>query len=140
MRNQAQTLWPARLLIGLVLISNVQAGIAFLAAPDVYAPNYALSGAGALATVQGMGLLFLMWNIPYAVALSHPRRHFVSLCEALSMQSLGLLGESLIFINLAADQLTLRSSILRFIVFDAAGLFCLLLAFGWVLTRNNQIQ
>ncbi len=51
----------------------------------------------------GMGVLFLMWNVPYAVALWHPLRHRISLYEALAMQAIGLLGESLIYLSLSPE-------------------------------------
>lgn len=120
--------WLARLCIGLVLAWNVQCALAFLVAPENFAAGFELAGAPGDAAVRGIGLLFLMWNVPYAAALWHPLRHRVSLYEALAMQVTGLLGESLIFLSLPAAHAIARRSLGRFIVFDAVGLALLILA------------
>lgn len=101
--------------------------------PGSFAPSFELSGAPGLAAVQGTGLLFLMWNIPYLFALWHPRRNRVSLLQALLMQGAGVLGETLIYSGSASGHIVLQSSIQRFIVFDAVGLVLLLAAWALVL-------
>jgi hypothetical protein len=123
--------WAARVLIGAVLVSNLYCAILFTWQPDAYAPAFELSGASGEAAVRGMGLLFLMWNVPYAVAFLSPTRHRLSLWEAVVMQAMGVVGESLILAGLPPEYGIARQSILRFIVFDLAGLVCLLLA-AWV--------
>jgi hypothetical protein len=82
-----------------------------------------------------MGVLFLMWNVPYAVAYINPLTHRLSLWEAVIMQTIGVVGESLILAGLPAENALARQSVERFIVFDLAGLVCLLLAV-WV-SRNQ---
>ncbi len=86
----------ARLAILLVLLWNVQCALAFLFWPERFALSFELTGAAGEAAVRGVGLVFLMWNVPYAVALWHPLRHRISLYEASAMQAIGLLGESII--------------------------------------------
>jgi hypothetical protein len=81
--------------------------------------------------------LFLMWNIPYAVALWHPVRYRISLYEATAMQAIGLLGESLIWFSQPPAHSMLRASLLRFIAFDGAGLVLLLLAI-WLVQRGER--
>jgi len=78
--------------------------------------------------LQGLGVLFLMWNVPYAVALWNPTRHRLSLYEAVVMQAIGLIGESFILWNLPTGYNLARASITRFILFDAAGLLSLVVA------------
>jgi len=117
-----------RLCIGLVLIWNVQCAVAFLVAPAGYAAGFELTGAAGEAAVRGMGALFLMWNVPYAVALWQPVRHRVSLYEAVVMQGIGLTGETLILLSLPAALVTARASIGRFILFDGVGLALLIVA------------
>ncbi|MEZ0395385.1 MAG: hypothetical protein ABWK53_02995 [Anaerolineales bacterium] len=129
-------LWMARLLIAVVLAWNLECAFAFLRQPQAYAPAFELSGVPGAAAVRGVAILFLMWNVPGAVALWQPRRHRLSLGEALVMQAIGLLGESLLLAQLPAAHLVLRASILRFIVFDAAGLF--LLAAAFLLARPHS--
>lgn len=118
----------ARILIGLVLFINIQAAITFLFIPDHYAPWYELSGSVGRFTVQGVGVLFLMWNVPYLVAFIHPQKNRLSLYEALAMQAIGLVGETVILIGLPIIHQILRSSIIRFIIFDSSGLLALSIA------------
>jgi hypothetical protein len=114
--------------IAVVLIWNVQCAVAFLLAPARYAAGFELVGAAGEAAVRGIGILFLMWNVPYAVALWNPVRHRVSLYEAVAMQGIGLVGETLILLSLPAAMVVARASIGRFILFDAAGLVSLIVA------------
>jgi hypothetical protein len=124
----------SRLLVGIVLLWNVQCAITFLLWPGRYAAGFELSGTAGEAAVRGIGLLFLMWNVPYAVALWHPQRHRLSLFEATAMQAIGVVGESLILITLPVGYANLSSSLSRFILFDALGLLALILAV-WLTTR-----
>jgi len=128
-------LWLARLLIGLVFFINVQCAVLFLIWPEIYAPGFEVAGIPGRAAVQGMGILFLMWNVPYAFALWHPRRFNLSLWQAVIMQAVGAAGETLLWLNLPADYPLLSQSILRFILFDSAGLLLLLLS---ALVHNHQ--
>lgn len=124
----------ARVLIGLVILWNLQAALTFLLWPGRYIAAYELEGFAGAAALRGIGVLFLMWNIPYLVALWHPVRHRVSLYEALAMQTIGLLGEGFIYLSLPANYPALQSSISRFVIFDAVGLLLLLGAAA--ITRN----
>lgn len=133
-------IWPARLLIGIVFFFNVQCALAFLIAPQNYAPAFELSGAPGAGMVRGMGILFLMWNVPYAAALWQPMRHFFSLTEAVVMQTIGLVGETLIWLNLPVVHASARGSILRFIWFDGGGLVLLLAAWVIVYTLRKGRQ
>jgi hypothetical protein len=126
----------ARLLIGIVLLWNVQCALAFLLMPATFAPGFELSGAAGAAAVRGMGVLFLMWNVPYAVALWHPVRRRVSLYEAVAMQAIGLVGESLILWSLGGAHPVAAGSVTRFIAFDGAGLVLLVLA-AWITRRYS---
>jgi len=129
-------LWISRVLIGAVILWNVQCAIAFLAAPGTYAPGFELGGPAGEAMVRGLGVLFLMWNVPYVVALLHPVRHRTSLYEAVAMQTIGLAGESLILWSLGAGHPAVSSTVLRFIAFDGAGLMLLALAV-WMTHRSR---
>ena len=87
--------------------------------------------------LRGLGVLFVMWNVPYAVALWHPVRHRISLYEALAMQTIGLVGESIIYLSLPTIHDLLQGSILRFIGFDALGLVLLAVA-AWITRRSKN--
>lgn len=122
-------LWLARILIAIVIAWNLQAALVFFISPEAFAPGFELSGIPGAAAMRGIALLFVMWNVPYLVACWQPQKHSLALKEALAMQSLGLLGESWIFMSLSAEHALLQGSILRFIAFDSAGLVLLAIAF-----------
>ena len=122
----------ARLAIAMVVVWNIQCAFAFLFWPDRFTAGFELSATPGGAAVRGVGLLFLMWNVPYAVALINPVSHRISLYEATAMQAIGLLGETLILISLSPDHSILQTSLMRFIAFDGAGLVLLLLAIWFV--------
>lgn len=138
MTTPPQRLWIARLLIGAVFFFNVQCAIAFLWQPALYAPAFELSGVPGEGMLRGMGVLFLMWNVPYAFALVRPVRRRVSLIEAVIMQAVGLLGESLILLALPGGHAELVRSITRFILFDGGGLLLLILALLLTSPRWNK--
>ncbi len=135
--SMKSTTWTLRGLIAPVFAWNVQCAVAFLCSPAGYAAGFELSGVPGEGMVRGMGVLFLMWNVPYAVALWHPLRHRISLYEALAMQAIGLLGESLIYLSLPHAHALARGSVARFIAFDAAGLL-LLTAAAWLARRSTR--
>ena len=138
LKNKNRKLWLGRALIAVVLFLNLQAAVLFLIHPADYASGFELTGVPGSSMIQGMGLLFIMWNVPYLVALLHPVKHRLSLIEALIMQSIGVIGESSLKCLLPAGHLILSASVNRFILFDAADLVLLLLA--WMLTRSLPAQ
>ena len=118
----------SRVLIGSVVFLNLQAAISFFINPAMYAPRYELEGLVGQSVIKGYGVLFLMWNIPYILALYNPIKYKVSLYESVAMQFVGLIGEAVILWQLPPGFQTLRHSILRFIIFDSFGLFALIVA------------
>jgi hypothetical protein len=123
-------LWISRILIGLVLLDNLQAAVLFISAPDGFPKAFDLAGpAGSVAT-RSIGILFLMWCVPYIFAMVHPIRYRISLIEACLMQGIGLVGESILIMNLPVGLVNTPASLQRFIIFDAVGLILLLIAFG----------
>lgn len=132
MKNKEFTrLLLPRVLILLVLMMNLQCALAYIFDPLPYVAPFELSGEPGRAAVIGIGILFLMWQVPYVVALIHPQRNFRSLLEALLMQGIGLVGEALLLRSIPLAHPTLRTSILRFIIFDAGGLLLLIVAFAY---------
>lgn len=129
MKNKEFTrlLFP-RVLIFLVLAMNLQCALAYIFDPLPYVAPFELSGEPGRAAVVGIGILFVMWQVPYVFALVHPLRHQRSLFEAVIMQAIGLLGESLLLRSIPLTHTALRASILRFIIFDAGGLLLLIVA------------
>ena len=121
----------ARVLIGLVLFFNVQCAMLFLWKPEVYAPSFELADAPGIGLMRGLGLLFLMWNVPYVVATFNPLKHRISLYEAIAMQAIGLAGEIFIMLTLPTALSIAHSTLIRFIAFDGGGLIALILA-AWI--------
>jgi len=126
MRNSKH--WITSLLIGLVLLWNLQAALVFIINPYPYIPSFQLEGNSGRVMVQGLGILFLMWNIPYFFACWNPFRYRISLIEANLMQLIGLIGETLLRNSLPPNEVVLRATASRFILFDGAGLLLLLIA------------
>ena len=121
-------IWLARFLIGAVTFMNVQSALTFLYRPEAYVAGFELSGAVGVATLRGIAILFLMWNVPYVVATVNPIKYRVSHYEAVAMQTIGLVGESILLLNLDTNHIALQTTVTRFVIFDALGLGALLLA------------
>jgi hypothetical protein len=120
----------ARILLTAILLVNLSAAIPYLIRPDDYAAAYELTGVPGEVMVRGLGILFLMWAVPFIPAILHPVRHRIAFVCVLAMQAIGLAGESLMVVTLPAGHDALRATGLRFIVFDGTGLILLLVAFG----------
>jgi hypothetical protein len=124
-------MWLSRLLIGSVLFFNVECALMFIIKPEAFTWGFELNGETGEAMIRGLGVLFLMWNVPYVFAVWNPIKFRISLYEAILMQSIGVFGESLILVSLSGYHPTVQSTIFRFIAFDAFGLLALILA-GWI--------
>jgi len=135
MNTLSSKTWLARLLIGLVFFFNVQCALAFLIAPQDFAPAFELGGVPGEGMVRGLGILFLMWNVPYAVALWNPRRNRRSLYEVITMQAIGFGGETLLLLSFPAGHALVSAAVERFMLFDGCGLVLLVLA-AWA-AKNN---
>ncbi|MEA4812974.1 MAG: nitroreductase family protein [Anaerolineaceae bacterium] len=133
------SLWVARAFIGLVMLSNLYAALPFYLFPQRFASAYELSGVPGNTALAGMGLLFLMWQVPFMAALIHPLKNKVSLYELICMQLIGLLGESLLYFRVPAQHALLRQGIQRFIIFDGIGLGFLWLAL-WLVKKCREMK
>ena len=130
-------IWAARVLIGTVLFFNLQCALFFLLWPEVYAPLFELAGTPGAAALRGMGILFVMWNIPYLAACADPQGKQTSLIEAAVMQAVGAGGEILLALSLPQEHSILIASVWRFIIFDMVGLLFLLAALRLVRGRHS---
>jgi hypothetical protein len=135
--SNTKSLNIARVLIGIVTFFNLQCAAVFLISPARYAPAFEVTGVPGSSFVSALGILFLMWNIPYLFALSHPVRHRTSLIQAIIMQAIGLIGETVLYLNTPSIHAILRQSTLRFILFDGGGLLFLLAA---ILVIHNSAK
>jgi hypothetical protein len=130
-------IWFSRLFIGFVFFFNMQCAVVFIIRPDLYAGGFELQGAAGEAMVRGLGVLFLMWNVPYALALWNPVRYRISLYEAIVMQAVGVVGESAILWLLPGEHQTARSTIFRFVAFDTGGWIALMIA-AWLTHQKKS--
>lgn len=119
-------LWVCRILVGLVLLDNLQAAIQFIMFPRGFAAAFDLAGPAGITAIRSVGILFLMWCVPYGFAAYHPIRYRGSLIEASMMQAIGLIGETLLRMNLPSGLVNTPVSLERFVLFDAVGLGFLL--------------
>ena len=136
-KNFGKLLFP-RLLIFFVLAMNLLCALAYIFNPLPYVAPFELEGEAGRVAVIGTGILFVMWQVPYVFALIEPQRNRRSLLEAVLMQTIGLVGESLLLSTIPAVNAALRGTILRFIYFDALGLVLLLAAFAIIIHAQKN--
>lgn len=136
--NQRTRLFIARFCVGLVLFINLNCAVQFLLKPEFFGAGFELTGVPGSAMIQGMGLLFIMWNVPYVFALIHPIKNRISMVETLIMQWIGVSGESILMSQLPGSHPNLQGSVHRFILFDGAGFIMLLVAF--LITRHISLN
>jgi hypothetical protein len=129
----------ARILIAIVLFFNLQCAAEFIISPQAYMGGFGLEGAAGAQMVRAMGLLFVMWNVPYAFALADPIRNRVSLIEALLMQAIGLVGEMLILLLGGPYPALIQATIMRFMLFDGVGLVLLAGAFLLLQVKKEAV-
>lgn len=139
-RARRKAPWVARALVTAVFAINVQCALQFVAAPAAYAPAYQVEGPGALAFVQTVGILFLMWNATYLPVIAQPARHRACFAVIVAQQALGLASETALRAGMGPDLAGLSASIARFIAFDAAGLVLLVVAFFISLPQQPQMK
>lgn len=126
-----------RILIAIVTGWNLLCAVQFILQSEAYPSGFNLEGEVGIAVVRSMGVLFLMWNVPYLMAVIHPRRWSITLAAALGMQLIGLIGEIWIRSRLISAT-AMQASVLRFIQFDAAGLVLLCLAYFLVARGRSR--
>lgn len=122
-----------------VLVINLNCALVFILQADLYAPAFELTGLPGQTAIRSVGILFVMWNIPYIFALIDPRVHRASLLSAWLMQLTGVVGESWLFLTIPELPVA-RVSILRFVIFDAVGLLFLVAAYVLVLSGKSNAQ
>ena len=128
-------LWISRILIAIVFFFNIQCAFTFLTFPQLFAGSFELSGEVGQTWIRALGILFTMWNVPYAVALWHPVNQRVSLWEAVVMQGIGFAGETILLLALPGIHPVLNSTVQRFIFFDGGGFLALLLSI-WLISPS----
>lgn len=133
-------LWTVRIAFCAVFLVNVQCAASFILWPGSFAGAYELSGVAGEAAVRGMGVTFLMWNATYPLVIWRPSRYRALAGVVVAQQAIGLFGESLVLATLPAGHDALAASILRFIVFDGAGLVLMAAALAWLCVTMGRVR
>ncbi len=128
-------LWLARFIVGGVFLMNVSCALAFLLQPDTYSPGFEVAGVPGRVYVQGLGILFLMWNATYPLVLFHPIRYRALFVVVLVQQAIGFTGETWLWLTLPSGHSPLQTTGLRFMLFDGVGLIAMGGAY-WLLKRH----
>jgi hypothetical protein len=136
-RNDPIVIWIIRLLIALVFASNILCAIQFLVNPSSYIQQFDQIGEAGIVVIRSLGILFIMWNVPYAIAVYHPYRYPIALTSALLMQLIGFIGETWIYFSIQ-NLVNTKSSIMRFMIFDFAGLLLLSVAFALLFNKRKN--
>ena len=123
-KHQRVVLWTTRFVVALVCFFNLTAAIPFVANPAGHLFSFGVEGCGigGEVLVRGLGIAFLMWQVPFFPVIWHPGRHRVCFVCVLVMQLVGLIGEILMMAGLPGGHQALRATGWRFIVFDGGGL------------------
>lgn len=119
-------IWLARLIISVVFLVNINAAVGYVLKPESYVTSFEVEGVPGRVIVQGIGILFLMWNVTYPLVILQPSRNLTLFSIVLVQQAIGLLGESWIWFSLPEGHEALRQTGLRFILFDGGGLIAML--------------
>jgi hypothetical protein len=124
------SLWSARVALGTVFFFNLTCALAFVARPAAYTYGFEVSGVAGEALVRGIGVLFLMWNVTYPLAIAHPWRYRWLFAIVIVQQAIGLAGETGMLLALPPGHDALAATGWRFVAFDGGGLVAMGMTFG----------
>jgi hypothetical protein len=131
-----RTLWLARITVGAVFLMNVSCALAFILQPELYSPGFEVAGVPGRIYVQGLGILFLMWNATYPLVIFHPIRYRALFIVVLIQQAIGFTGETWLWLTMPPGHSPLLATGLRFMLFDGIGLIAMAGAY-WLLMRQR---
>ncbi len=135
-KNDDRALWLARIIVGAVFLMNVSCALAFIMQPESYSPGFEVAGVPGRIYVQGMGILFLMWNATYPAVIFHPIRYRALFVVVLIQQAIGFAGETWLWLTIPPGHSPLLATGLRFMLFDGIGLIAMAGAY-WFLMRQK---
>ncbi len=125
------SVWVVRACYTVVGIINVVCALQFICMPSHFAGAYELYGTSGEIALQGLGIAFLMWNATYPAFIVKPKAYSVVGVIILIQQVIGCVGETILLICLPVGHDILAHSIMRFILFDGAGLIIMGASFAW---------
>ncbi len=127
--NRHRAIGFARIVVGMVFVTNVWCALAFIVDPETFADSFELSGLPGRVVIQSFGILFLMWNATYPIVLLDPITHRALFRIVIFQQAIGVIGETWLILTLPAGHPALWATGLRFIVFDGLGLVAMGIAY-----------
>jgi hypothetical protein len=136
-KENNRMLWLARIIVGAVFLMNVSCALAFILQPETYSAGFEVAGVPGRIYIQGLGILFLMWNATYPLVIFQPIRYRALFVVVLIQQAIGFAGETWLWLTLPAGHSPLRTTGLRFILFDGIGLIAMAGAY-WLLMRQEK--
>jgi hypothetical protein len=131
-------IWMTRIVLSLVFALNISCALAFIARPQTYAPSFEVSGVAGEVLVRGIGILFLMWNATYPLAIWHPERYRWLFLIIIVQQAIGVIGEGGMLLALAPGHAALAATGRRFVAFDGGGLVAMMISF--IVTHATRPQ
>ena len=137
-KNRHLAAWFARAAIGIVFGINIWCALSFILQPQVYSPNFEITGVPGEIVVQSFGILFLMWNATYPPVLFNPDAHPTLFSIILVQQCIGLVGETWLLLNLPVGHAALYATGVRFILFDGSGLLMMGAAYSYLRVSARQ--
>ena len=129
MNYHRAALWVTRLALAVVFCFNVGCGLVFVARPEAYAPGFEVTGVAGETLVRGIGVLFLMWNVTYPLAIWNPWRYRWLFLIVIVQQAIGLAGETWMLLTLPPGHAALATTGRRFAAFDGGGFVAMLVTF-----------
>ena len=120
-----------------VFVMNVACALEFILRPGLYVGGFELSGEVGRVIVQSFGILFLMWNAAYPPVIWRPEKQRTLFAIILIQQWIGVVGESWLYFSMDASHAALRTTGLRFMIFDGIGLILMGVAFLILFNRRN---
>ena len=120
-----------------VFVMNVACALEFILRPGLYVGGFELSGEAGRVFVQSFGILFLMWNAAYPPVIWRPEKQRTLFAIILIQQWIGVVGESWLYFSMDASHAALRTTGLRFMIFDGIGLILMGVAFLILFHRRN---
>ena len=102
--------------------------------------SYELYGEVGRATLRGIAVLFLMWNVTYPFVILHPVKNIIVYRIVLIQSLIGVLGESWILNTIREVAPVLAESIFRFVLFDGMGLLIMLIPYVIIQVSMSKMQ
>jgi len=124
----------------MVFFFNVTCALAFIVRPEAYIHGFEVSGVPGEVIVQGIGVLFLMWNVTYPLAIWHPWRYRWLFVIVIVQQVIGLAGETWMLLTLASGYVSLATTGTRFIAFDGGGLVAMVITLALMMYHHRRTE